>query len=273
MTRPRPLRFYQDQFSGEPLLDTAISHAMLRRVGSASVGESLRLYTPDDAVLFSSLDARRSGYAEALRRAERAGFASVIRLAGGQAALFLESSVAFAWAMPDPDARLHIRQRFEHVANWIVESLRRLGLDARVGAVAGEYCHGEYSVNIGGRVKVMGVGQRVIQGAAHVGGVITVSQTERLRDTLVSIYRALDLEFEPETAGGVADFDSSLGPGEVIEAMCAVLRETGYEIVPERFDDSIRKQAQALIPLHEPAGHRGPDLARSARPLDPKTRV
>ena len=40
-------------------------------------------------------------------------------------------------------------------------ALQRLGLDARLGELAGEYCPGEFSVNLAGRSKVMGVGQRV----------------------------------------------------------------------------------------------------------------
>jgi octanoyl-[GcvH]:protein N-octanoyltransferase len=271
--RPRPLRLHRDQFPGEPLLDTAISHAMLRRVAGGSVGESLRLYAPDRALLFSSLDARRTGYRDALSLAERAGFPSVIRLAGGQAAVFLEKSIAFAWATPDPDAHLHIRPRFERVADWIKTSLCRLGLDARVGSVAGEYCPGEFSVNIGGRVKVMGVGQRVIHGGAHVGGVITVAETPLLRETLAPIYEALDIDFRPETAGGIADFDPSLGTADLMAAMLEVLCELGFELEPQRFDDSIRGEAESLIPIHEPGGRKAGDRVLRASPSEHKTLV
>lgn len=262
--RPRPLRFHRDQFPGEPLLDTAVSHAMLRRVAAGSVAESLRLYVPDRAMLFSSLDVRRPGYARAVSLAEQAGFPSLVRLAGGQAAVFLEESIAFAWASPDPDAHLQIRQRFERVANWITASLRRLGLDARVGPVPGEYCPGEFSVNIGGQVKIMGVGQRVIRGGAHVGGVLTVAGTPLLRETLISIYEALDVEFRPETAGGIADFDPSLGLEDVITAMVEVLNEGGYDLEPQRFDAAICREAEELIPLHVP--DRNPERGSVLRP-------
>ena len=269
---PRPLRLHRDRFPGEPLLDTAISHAMLRRVAAGSVGESLRLYEPDRALLLSSLDARRPGYARAVLLAERAGFPSVIRLAGGQAALFLEESIAFAWATPDPNAHLHIRQRFEGVSRWIENSLRRLGLDARVGPVVGEYCPGEYSVNIGGRVKVMGVGQRVIHGGAHVGGVLTVAQSQLFRETLIPVYDALDIEFQPGTAGGIADFDPSLGLEDVIAAMGEVLCESGYSLESQGFDASIRREAKALIPFHSPGSRRAGSVLHANRP-DHKTLV
>ena len=263
-TGPRPLRLHRDRFAGEPLLDTSVSHAMLRRVAAGSVGESLRLYVPENVLLLSSLDVRQPGFARAVLLAEQAGFPSVIRLAGGQAAVFLEESIAFAWAVPDPEAHLHIRQRFEALSNWIVASLRRLGLDARVGAVPGEYCPGEYSVNIGGRAKVMGVGQRVIRGGAHVGGVITVGRSELLRAILVPIYEALELEFRPETAGGIRDLEPSLGREEIITTIVEVLCEFGYSVEPSRFDASIRREAEALIPIHRPEPRSGPGAALRA---------
>jgi len=102
----------------------------------------------------------------------------------------------------------------------------------------------------------MGVGQRVIHGGAHVGGVITVAETSLLRATLVPIYEALDLDFRPETAGGIADFDASLGPADLMAAMLEVLDELDYELEPQRFDASIRDEAEPLLPIHEPEGRK-----------------
>ena len=225
---------------------------MLRRVANGALGESLRIYVPENTLLFSSLDAKRPGYARALELAQQAGFPPIIRLAGGQAAAFLEQSIAFAWATPDADAHLHIRPRFERLANWIADSLRRLGLDARVGPIPGEYCPGEFSVNIAGRVKVMGVGQRVIRGGAHVGGVLTVGQTELLRQTLAPIYQVLGLEFRSETAGGLADFDPGLNCETVLTAMIETLRDSGYVLENHRFDAQLEGEAEALYPIHRP---------------------
>lgn len=252
---------HRDRFPGRPVLDTAVSHAMLRRVARHESPESLRLYQPDDALLFSSLDARRPGYAHALELARAAGFEPVVRLAGGHAAAFLESSLAFAWASADPDAPLHIRPRFERLSGWIVAALRRLGLDARPGEIAGEYCPGEFSVNLAGRVKVMGVGQRVIRGGAHVGGVIAIADTQRLREVLVPIYAALELEFRPETAGGIADFDTGLRAEDVVRAIEEVVEAEGISLSPAHFDSRIEEEAEALRDFHtpgaNPVAHRG----------------
>ncbi|MCA9503624.1 MAG: lipoate--protein ligase family protein [Spirochaetaceae bacterium] len=262
------MRLHRDRFPGDPRLDTAVSHAMLRRVAAGRAEESLRLYRPDDAMLFSSLDARRPGYARAVGIARELGFEPVTRLAGGHAAAFLDASMAFAWATPDADARQGIRARFERLSGWIAEALRRLGLDARVGAVPGEYCPGEFSVNLEGRVKVMGVGQRVIRGGAHVGGVLTVGRTDALRAALVPVYDALEIEFRPETAGGVADFAPGLEPEDVIGALVGVLRSEGLAVEPAAFDDAITAEAESLLAHHAPITSRvGPTALAGGKAL------
>lgn len=272
---PGLLRLHRDRFPGRPIFDTAVSHAMLRRVASGAVPESLRLYAPDDALLFSSLDARRPGFGEARMRAAAAGFGEVIRLAGGHAAVFLRQSMAFAWAMPDAEANLHIRARFERLAGLVVRTLQRLGLDARIGELPGEYCPGEFSVNLGGRIKVMGVGQRVIRGAAHVGGVLTVGQTRELRAVLIPVYEALGLELRPETAGGIADLEPGLEVEDVIASFLAILREDGFELEASGFDAPTLRAAEALVPMHAPSnGPERNDSSSSAalfRTADAKT--
>jgi len=261
------MRLHRDRFPGRPVLDTAVSHALLRRVARGDAPESLRLYRPDDALLFSGLDARRPGYARAVELARAAGFEPVVRLAGGHAAVFLASSLAFAWASPDPEAALRIRPRFERLAGWVVAALRRLGLDARVGELAGEYCPGEFSVHVGGRFKVMGVGQRVIRGGAHVGGVITVADSERLRAVLEPVYAALELDFRPETAGGIADAVPGLTADDLVAALVDTLADEGIALEPARFDATIVAEAESLRPFHAPdANPSGSLLSRPDAP-------
>ena len=221
-------------------------------------------------MLFSSLDVRRPGYARAVELAEQAGFGSVIRLAGGRAAAFLEESMAFAWATRDPDARSHIRARFERLTGFVVGALRRLGLDARVGEIPGEYCPGEFSVNIAGRVKVMGVGQRVIRGGAHIGGVLTVGHSALHRATLLGVYDALELEFRPETAGGVGDFEAGITVEVVVESMRQVFEAEGVALCPEGFDGATLEVAKALVPMHQ-ALDRGSVRGQSLRSIEGKT--
>jgi lipoate-protein ligase A len=237
---------------------------MLRRVAVGAAPESLRLYVPEDIVLFSSLDRRRPGFERAVELARAAGFETVIRLAGGHAAAFLSQSIAFAWAIPDPDPRASIRLRFERLAGIVTKALIRLGLDARVGELPGEYCPGQYSVNLGGVYKVMGVGQRVIRGGAHIGGVITVGQTDVLREMLIPIYEALELDFRSETAGGIADTLPGLGVEDVARAIGEILEEMGYELRPSDLELETLEVAATLEGHHHP----GRSLA-SQGSLDP----
>ena len=142
--------------------------------------------------------------------------------------------------------------RFERLAGWIVAALKRLGLDARLGELEGEYCPGEFSVNVGGRIKVMGVGQRVIRGGAHVGGVVTVAETERLRAVLVPIYETLELPLRAETAGGIADEAPGLTAEDLVRALGEVLEGEGIALEPARFDAAIEDEAAALLDFHSP---------------------
>ncbi|MBW2384273.1 MAG: lipoate--protein ligase family protein [Deltaproteobacteria bacterium] len=229
--------------------------------------ESLRLYVPDDIVVFSLLDARRPGFASALETARAHGCGAVLRLAGGHAALFHRGCLAFSWAIPDERPRDGIRARFEQLSAWVAAALTRIGVDARVGEVAGEYCPGQYSVNAGGSIKLMGVGQRVIRGAAHVGGVIVAEDANRVREVLGPVYRALELEWDPASAGAVADVATGATPGTIREALVEELRITH---APEWacFDAATLARADELMSWHEPAGDRSTD---AHSPLGTKT--
>jgi octanoyl-[GcvH]:protein N-octanoyltransferase len=126
-----------------------------------------------------------------------------VRLAGGRAAVFHEGTLELAHAVPDPDPRGTIHDRFQATAELIARALAGLGVDARVGGVAGEYCPGRWSVNAGGARKLAGIGQRVISGGAHVGTVIVAEDAAAVREVLEPVYAALDLNWDPATVGAV----------------------------------------------------------------------
>jgi lipoate-protein ligase A len=256
--RAAPLAWTAEAFPGRPAYDVAVSRALLRDVAHGKRPETLRLYRPDDVVAFSTTDLRRDDFSGAVRAARRAGFDATLRLAGGSAAVFARETLAFAWCMPDPEPRARIRQRFARVADAIARALRRLGVDARVGEVAGEYCPGEFSVNARGTRKLMGVGQRIVRGAAHVGGVLVVGESARVRDVLVPVYEALDLPFDPATTGAVED---EIGPIPVAEVRDALLAEIA----------SMRGLWEAPLPAETLAGalafegsHRVPEATDAA---------
>jgi octanoyl-[GcvH]:protein N-octanoyltransferase len=195
------MRLIRTSFPGDPALDTAVNRALLERVGAGELPETLRLARPGPIVAFAKRDAAAPGYADAVRAARAGGFEAILRLAGGRAAAFHEGTLALSHAVPDPDPRPGIHERFEATAALLARSLGRLGVDARVGEVPGEYCPGGYSVNAGGERKLAGIGQRLISGASHMGGVIVANGEQRIRDVLIPVYAALGLDWDPATAG------------------------------------------------------------------------
>jgi lipoate-protein ligase A len=235
---------------GRPDFDTALSRAILLAVDDGQSPETLRLYEPDDVVAFSVADRQRPGFAKALRLARQAGFGAVLRLAGGRAALFQREGLAFAWSQPTDAARAEIPARFAAVAEWVRAGLASLGVDARVGQVRGEYCPGAYSVNVGGARKLMGVGQRVVRNAAHVGGVISVGGRERGLDLLAAIYDALEFEFDPATVGAVAEEVPGIAADAVAAALVAQLDAVRVLQYQSRWSEAEDKRAAALAVRH-----------------------
>lgn len=250
-TQPNLLSVSHEQVAGEPVLDTAVTHALLRRVARGEIGETLRLYVPENAVVFSLLDARRDGFGRAKQAARGLGYSSVLRLAGGHAAVFHPQCLAFSWAVPTDDASRGIHRRFDWISQWIRRGLNRLGVPAEVGLVPGEYCPGDYSVNAEGRVKLMGVGQRVVQGAAHLGGVLVVRDSHRTRQVLTPVYDALGLDWDPDTVGAVEDVLEGSNLKDVRQALLDELHTLRHiQVTP--IDSQTHVLAQELLPWHSP---------------------
>ncbi len=249
------LRHHDEDFAAEPNFDTAVSRAILQRVAAGALPETLRLHRPGDVVAFSPLDATRPGFSDAVAAARAVGFGAVRRLAGGHAAVFTEGTLAFAWCLPADDPRLGIRERFDLLATIVVEALAGLGVDARIGAVPGEYCPGDHSVNARGKRKLMGVGQRIVRGAAHVGGVIVLRGSERVREALLPVYRALELEWDPESAGSLEDEIGPVDEAAVRRALLAAF-EHRRRIEAAPIDAETLALARALAPDHEPLAAR-----------------
>ncbi|HVM41123.1 MAG TPA: lipoate--protein ligase family protein [Acidimicrobiia bacterium] len=238
--------------AGDPVLDTAVSRAVLDQVSDGARGETLRIYRPQPHVAFGRQDAVAAGYAEAVEAARAAGYEAVERLAGGRAAVFHEGTVAFAWAMPTASPRDGINERFEEVAAIIAAALGSLGVDARVGEVPGEYCPGEWSVNSGGRRKVMGVGQRIVRSAAHVGGVIVVEGADRVNDVLTPVYEAMDFAWDPSATGAVADEVEGVTFDAVVDALVAEISRS-RDLVEAPLDDALLAAADSLRPHFVPS--------------------
>lgn len=232
-------------------LDVAISHSILDAVSAGELGPTLRLHRPGAIVAFGRADRVTAGYQAAVRAARAHGFEAVERLAGGRAAVFHEKTIAFSLALPTDEPKLRISERFEEIATLMADAFVSLGVDARIGEVPGEYCPGQWSVNVAGKIKVMGVGQRLVRRAVHVGGVVVVDDAHRIKDVLIPVYRALGLDWDPRTAGSLAD----RSPGVTIDlALGAIERQFSrrFELNEAHLTDEILQRASPMIEQHLP---------------------
>lgn len=185
--------------------------------------ETLRLYRVEPCVAFGPADERSPGYERALAISRDAGFEDVGRVEGGRAIAADPGTLGLAWTIPGDDARARIRPRFSFLAAVLAEALRTLEVDARVGAVRGEYCAGDFSVNARDQVKLAGLGQRVTARGAHIGASIVVDGATRLRGVLTGVYDALGLDWEPASMGSVATEVGGLDVDTVARAVIEVL--------------------------------------------------
>ena len=222
---------------------------MLTRVGAGELPETIRVARPEPMVAFGKQDAIAPGYSEAVRAARAGGFEPVLRLAGGRAAVFHEGTIGLAHALPEERPRERIRARFEATAEIVRGALAAVGVDARVGEVAGEYCPGTYSVNARGAAKLAGIGQRLIAGAAHVGVVVVVSDAARVRGVLEPVYEALGLDWDPATTGEVAAEAPGAGWEQVRDALLAEYARD-RELVPVGVDERTLELALELVAEH-----------------------
>jgi octanoyl-[GcvH]:protein N-octanoyltransferase len=233
----------------DPAVDAAVSRALMLRVAGGELPDTLRVSRPGPTVAFGKRDVVSEGYAAAVRAARAEGFEATERLAGGRAAVFHEQTLHFGHAVRDVEPRLRVTQRFEETAALVARAFARLGVDARVGEIEGEYCPGEHSVNARGEAKLMGLGQRVIKDGAYVGGVVVVAGADRVREVLLPVYEALGLEWRPETTGSLVDEAPAVtweDARAAIEAEYAAL----YELEPVELDAETLALARRLAPEH-----------------------
>ncbi|HSD25114.1 MAG TPA: hypothetical protein VLB79_12390 [Solirubrobacterales bacterium] len=232
------LRLIRHSFPDQPELSTEISRTILRRVAAGELPPTIRIHRPGNEVAFGRQDISSPAYQAAAAAAREAGFAAVERLAGGRAAVFHTGTIAIARAYADPQPPKRTYARFEEMAELIADSLRGLGVDAGVGEVPGEYCPGAYSVNARGATKLAGIGQRMIRGGAHLGGVVVGSEGGEVARVLEPVYDALELDFDPATSGSVSEeLGREVDPGELEEALIDELGKR-YELIDAELDEA-----------------------------------
>ncbi|GAB4100446.1 lipoyl protein ligase domain-containing protein [Sinomonas halotolerans] len=207
--------------------DMDLVHERLAALGAGGLGE-LNIVRPASTAAFSRLDSRLPGYEAARAALAARGFEPIIRPVGGHLAVYGPGDlVVHLWA-PHPDARSQIRERFMLFGEAVAGSLRELGVDTRIGAVPGEYCTGEYSVNRAGTAKLAGTGQRLTRHGYLFSAVLMVERADAARAALEEAYSLLGLEFAPESVGCVAD----AVPGATADSLRHTLAAAVGRLVP-----------------------------------------
>jgi len=241
------VRLLRDSFPERPALDIAISHALLTRVAAGELGATMRLYRPGPTLAFGRLDALRPGFLRAGAAARAHGLEPVVRLAGGHAAAYDADSLIYEEITPQLDVTAGLHERFRDGAALLAGALDGLGLDARVGEIPGEYCAGAYTVSASGRLKLVGVAQRAVRGAALLTAFVLVGGGDRARAALVDVYHELELEWDPQTAGALDD----VLPGASIAAVEEALLAAGArQLTAATLDDSTLELARRLEARH-----------------------
>lgn len=200
-------------YSGDAEDDTSLLAAhedmdLVRRtlLGFNDGGDGfIRIYRPRPTAAFSPRDTTMQHYVSAADAMRERGFEPVERRAGGQLAVYDGSAIVIDLVAPHAEPRLQVHERFEQFSSVIVDALASIGVDARTGALPGEYCPGDYSVNGAGRIKLAGIAQRIGRRGFHIGAVLSVTRSDQARDAVATAYRILGLQFEPATFGAIAD--------------------------------------------------------------------
>lgn len=230
MTHSTPLQ--KLLVTGQPAaVQSAISElampAVLLRTAKASWSELVHVYVPHGpTVAFSSRDLRRPGILAATAIARDAGFAAVVRSPGGQMVAYDSQAVVIDHLNRMSDLRQAGASMFADNAARHAAVLRGLGdIDVRIGAVEGEYCPGEYSLNVGGLAKVVGSAQRVTGSGSLFSTVVQVAVSDQARAVIEAVSAALGYELRTDSIAGLAEFAPALTADHVADALAADYRQ------------------------------------------------
>jgi lipoate-protein ligase A len=212
---------HPDDVDRSAAVDLAVPAVRLR-AGSAPWSELVHVYVAHGpTVAFTRRDLRSPGIVRATAVARAAGFETAVRSPGGRMVAYDSGAVIV-------DHLSHAADRhgtFERNARQHAAVIRSLGdIDARVGEVEGEYCPGEFSVNVGGRVKVVGSAQRITGTGALFSTVVQVVVGEQVRQVIADVSAALGYELEESTIAGLADVAPLVTAQQVADALAADYR-------------------------------------------------
>jgi len=197
-------------FAGEvdeglnPTADLSASqHLMAAVAAMPELNRIVRLYRPAPTVAFSTIEKTLPNFSEAVGESLVFGFDPVVRPAGGRMVALDEQWVVLDVIIAEPVRNPSPRTVYNEFGAQFVQVLTELGIDARFGPVAGEYCPGDYSVNARGAVKLVGTAQRVRRGARLFSASIPFDISVSVRELFTRVNQLLELDWQPATLGSI----------------------------------------------------------------------
>jgi octanoyl-[GcvH]:protein N-octanoyltransferase len=178
---------------------------------------ALRVWRPHRQVAFGRRDTNNDGYERARRAAHDREYTVIERAVGGRAVAYTGSTVSFSLAVPTENPRGTIDDRYEWAKAAVKRALDDCGITARTGEPDASFCPGSHSLQADG--KIAGLAQRVRQSVAVVGGIVVVRDHEAIAEVLAPVYEALDVPFDPQSVGSVANAGGADDPDRVIAAL------------------------------------------------------
>lgn len=186
------------------------------------------MYRPSAPVaVFGRRDTHLPGFMAAANAAAAAGFEPLVRATGGRAVAYTNNAIVVDHVGYDPNVVGTHDKRFLEFGEALATTVRKLGIDARVGAVPGEYCPGAHSVNARGTVKLIGTAQRIVKSAWLFSSLIIVGEEQRLQPVLAEVYDNLGQPFDRASVGSLTSEQPSL----TMEAVERAFMQT-YRISP-----------------------------------------
>jgi hypothetical protein len=117
------------------------------------------------------------------------------------------------------------QERYVRLGDALVRTLAAFGIAADQGDLDGEWCPGAWSIR-SGPVKLAGLAQRALSGAAWVEAVVELAPDALARELLPKVYDALELPLDTSTFGSIAELRSPQAGFEAFASRLAVELDT-----------------------------------------------
>ncbi|MFO7925752.1 MAG: lipoyl protein ligase domain-containing protein [Halobacteriota archaeon] len=206
--------------------DRSVTNALVD-IASETGDPVVRVWTPPRQIAFGRRDTTTDGYARARSIAVERGYEPVERDVGGSAVAYTGRTVAFAHAVPIDGGRNGIDRRYRETIDSLARALGDVGATVSRGEPDRSFCPGDHSIQ--GSGKIAGIAQRVRKSSALVGGCVIARSSDRLSiaNVLDPIYAELDIPFDSDSIGSVANAGGPDDERAVIDALEDVLTAGG----------------------------------------------